>query len=419
MITVLMEPGPVNSGIASGTTAMLFLISASCRSSGVERALPVCAFNMLMAISNMMMPPPTSSEPTEIPKNAMICCPSNAVTAITQKTEMDAIRIGPAFSARDISVVRLRKNGIAPTGFISASNDINDLSRFIGGAPKRCFDTSRGFYPALEAALGRRNLPGRAVVQLHGHAQRAPGRLENGFHLMMRVDAAQIIDVKRHARVIHESAEKFDGQIHVERANARTRERHVELQPRTPRKVDDHARQRFVERHVRMAVSADAFAVANCLRHRLAERDARVFHRVMVVDMKVAMRFHVEVDQAVTCDLVKHVVEKRHARSKFLLAGAIQIELHTDLRFAGVANDFRNTHGISFETFKRFQCSASFKAAIICAFSSADPTVKRTQFANNGCILLTFLIKTRDVSRVSKTAAASGTRTSRKLPALG
>src|SRR5258707_15454765 len=63
----------------------------------------------------------------------MICCPSSAVTAITQKTEMDAIRIVPAFSELDISVVRLRKNGIAPTGLISASNEINDLSRFIAG----------------------------------------------------------------------------------------------------------------------------------------------------------------------------------------------------------------------------------------------------------------------------------------------
>ncbi len=53
---------------------------------------------MLIAISNMMMPPPTSSEPTEMPKNAMICCPSSAVTAITQNTEIDAMRIVLRFS---------------------------------------------------------------------------------------------------------------------------------------------------------------------------------------------------------------------------------------------------------------------------------------------------------------------------------
>ena len=116
------------------------------------------------------------------------------------------------------------------------------------------------------------------------------------------------------------------------------------------------------------------------------------------------MRFDFEVEEAVTRDLVEHVVEKRHAGGKLLLAGAVQIELHTDLRFAGVANDFRNAHGVSLRLLRKWvQCSASFRAAIICAFSSADPTVKRTQFASNGCILLTFLIKTRDVSRVSKT----------------
>src|SRR5471032_1654036 len=275
------------------------------------------------------------------------------------------------------------------------------------------------FRRRLKAALGRWNLPCRALVQLDSHAQRAAECLEDGFHLMVCVDAAQIIDMQRHPSMIHEAAEEFDGEIDVERTNACTRERNVKLQSRPARKIDHHARQRFVERHVGMAVAANALAIANGLCHRLSQRDARVFHRVVVIDMKVAMRFDFKVEEAVTRDLVEHVVEKRHAGSELLLAGAVQVELHTDLRFAGVANDFRNAHGVSFETFKRFQCSASFRAAIICAFSSADPTVKRTQFANNGCILLTFLMKTRDVSRVSKTAAASGTRTSRKLPALG
>ena len=76
------------------------------------RVLPICAFSMLIAISSMMMPPPTSSEPTEIPKNAMICCPSSVVTAITQNTEIDAMRIVLRFS----NVATVARSGSGKTG---------------------------------------------------------------------------------------------------------------------------------------------------------------------------------------------------------------------------------------------------------------------------------------------------------------
>ena len=40
---------------------------------------------------------------------------------------------------------------------------------------------------------------------------------------MMGVQAAQVVDMQRHAGVIDEAAEKFDGQIDVERTDARAR----------------------------------------------------------------------------------------------------------------------------------------------------------------------------------------------------
>jgi hypothetical protein len=162
---------------------------------------------------------------------------------------------------------------------------------------------------------------------------------------VVRVDPAQVVDVQRDARVVHETAEELDRQVDVERADPRACERHVEFEARPAREVDHDARQRLVERHVRMAVAADALAVADRLRDGLTERDADILDRVVIVDMRVAMRFDLEIDQTVSRDLVEHMVEKRHAGGQLLLAGAVEIELHTDLRFAGIANDFRHTHG--------------------------------------------------------------------------
>jgi small neutral amino acid transporter SnatA (MarC family) len=49
-----------------------------------------------------------------------------------------------------------------------------------------------------------------------------------------------------------------------------------------------------------VAVTANALFVAHCFGKGLTQRDADIFHRVMGVDMQVAMGFNVQIDQAVT-----------------------------------------------------------------------------------------------------------------------
>src|SRR5579862_2257910 len=164
------------------------------------------------------------------------------------------------------------KNGMAPTGLINASSEINDFRMSIAHRARAqsalipVLVGELAYEPAnerLKAALGRRNLPRRAFVQFGGHAQRTPERLEHRFHLMVGVQAAQVVDMQRDAGVIHEAAEKLDRQIDVERADARARERHMEFQAWTAGKIDHDARQRLVERHVGMTVTDDAFTVAD------------------------------------------------------------------------------------------------------------------------------------------------------------
>ncbi len=43
-----------------------------------------------------------------------------------------------------------------------------------------------------------------------------PNALNTVSHLMVGIDAAQVVDMERHAGVIDEASEKFDGQVHVE-----------------------------------------------------------------------------------------------------------------------------------------------------------------------------------------------------------
>ena len=68
------------------------------------------------------------------------------------------------------------------------------------------------------------------------------------------------------------------------------------------------------------------FLSPTALRHRLAQRDADVFHRVVAVDVQVALGVDVEVDQAVAGDLVEHVVEEADAGRQLGRAGAVEVD---------------------------------------------------------------------------------------------
>ena len=94
-----------------------------------------------------------------------------------------------------------------------------------------------------------------------------------------------------------------------------------------------------------MTVTANAFLVANCLRHRLSDGDADVFHRVVRVNMQVTLGLNLDVDQTVARDLIHHVIEKGYAGLERRFATAVQVDLDADLRLVGIAGDFGGAHG--------------------------------------------------------------------------
>src|SRR5512140_1054054 len=137
----------------------------------------------------------------------------------------------------------------------------------------------------LQRALGGRYRARRTRIRCHRHAQCAGEGLEHRFRLMMRVVAAQVVEVHRDQRVVDETLEEFVREVDVEGADQRPREWHVELEPGTAGKVDHRARQRFVEAHVRMSVAREPGLVAERLPQGLAAGDADVLDRVVRVDM--------------------------------------------------------------------------------------------------------------------------------------
>ncbi len=177
---------------------------------------------------------------------------------------------------------------------------------------------------------------------------------------MVRVVAAQVVDVHRHQRVVREALEEFVNEVDVERADERAHERHVEFEPRTAGEIEDDARQRFVERHVRVAVAADAALVAERLSHGLAERDADVLDRVVRVDVQIALGRDGEVEHAMATHLVEHVIEKRNAGRKLRVAAAVDHDADLDL---GLRGSTRNLRAADWRFHRRIHDGLSFSIA--------------------------------------------------------
>src|SRR6266853_109049 len=122
MIVVEIAPGPESSGMASGTTAMLSLSSASFASSGVCCSPLVSACIIDIASRRMRIAPPTLNEAMVMPKNPSRCSPSSAETVNTMATETLATRAMRFLSATPCLAVRPRNIGIVPMGLTITSS---------------------------------------------------------------------------------------------------------------------------------------------------------------------------------------------------------------------------------------------------------------------------------------------------------
>ena len=196
-----------------------------------------------------------------------------------------------------------------------------------------------------KAAFGGWNCASGAWVGFGSHAQRPAECLEQRFRLMVGVFAAQVVDVQADCGVIGQPLEKLVDQVDVELADHRPDEIDIENQAGASRQIHHHARQRFIQWHIGMAIAAQPLLVADRPGDRLSQSDADVFNGVMGVDMQIALGFDFKIQHAMPRDLVQHVIEEADARSQPGPAGTVEIEFDPNLRLECLASDFPLPHG--------------------------------------------------------------------------
>ena len=120
------------------------------------------------------------------------------------------------------------------------------------------------------------------------------------------------------------------------------------FEKRATAEINDDPRQRLIHWQIGHAIAVDAPLFAESLFNCLAKNDSCVFHRVVKIHFDVAINRYIQVDFAVFRKKRQHVIKKRHAGIDRRLAGAIEIEVETDLGFCGVSFNRGGSIGTGF-----------------------------------------------------------------------
>src|SRR5260370_14688913 len=160
---------------------------------------------------------------------------------------------------------------------------------------------------ALEGALGRGNAFGLAWIDRDLAFKRPRNPLEAGFGDVVAVGAVERLDVQREPGVAGESLEELAHKLSVEGANPLGREFGPKDQERPARHVEGDAGQRLVHRQQTIGIAGEPSLVAERFAERLAEGDADVLDRVMIVDVTVALGADDEINEGMARELVEHM----------------------------------------------------------------------------------------------------------------
>src|ERR1700733_10454015 len=160
----------------------------------------------------------------------------------------------------------------------------------------------------------------------------------------MAVRAVKRFNVQRDPGVAGEGLEKFAHELRIEIADLLRRKLGPEDEERPARYIERNPGQRFVHWQEAIGIAGQASLVAERLRQRLAERDAHILDRVMIVDMAVALSPNFDIDKGMARQLIEHMIEETNAGCNISKARPIEIEANLNARLIRLACDCALAH---------------------------------------------------------------------------
>jgi hypothetical protein len=203
--------------------------------------------------------------------------------------------------------------------------------------------------PAVGLLRRQRSLRGRhahnAWIRTRGHRDRARERFERCFDHVVGVFSITNLEVQVAERGAREATEELTSQLGIEAADPASLQHVGVIDQRRPTpEIHRGRRQRLVHRDGRLPESSDSAPVPQRFSNRLSQTDTDILDGVMGVDLHVASRLDLQIEQPVTAEGFQHVGEKRDGRVDAALTLAIEVQSELDLRLGGVSYDFRTAH---------------------------------------------------------------------------
>jgi len=157
---------------------------------------------------------------------------------------------------------------------------------------------------------------------------------------MMRRAAIQHAQVHVGPRRLRKPLEKVLHQLGLEIPYALRRKTRFHHAKRAAANIDRRCCQRFVHRHQEVTCTHNAFFVAQRRVHRFAQRNAHVFHRVVLIHIQIALGHQSKVEPTVPAYQVQHVIEKWNSRGNLRFSTPVQIQSQFNLSFFRFPPDF-------------------------------------------------------------------------------
>ena len=164
---------------------------------------------------------------------------------------------------------------------------------------------------------------------------------------MVCIATGEDIDMEIHSGIHGNRAQEFFDELKRKRRPDRG---HigggVVSQKWPPAQIHDRANERLVHRHIEKSVAADPGLVAKGFGDRLPKQNAGVLDRVVIINLDVALRRQLEIEQTMLGEESEHVVEERNPCGDFGNSRSVEIPGETDFGFGSFAFECgRARHG--------------------------------------------------------------------------
>ena len=161
----------------------------------------------------------------------------------------------------------------------------------------------------------------------------------------MRILAIERFDVNIHRGMGGESLEKLAHEFGIEIADLGLREFCPENQKRPAGNIHRDPRQSLVHRQEHIREPCNSRHVTQGLADRLTQSYAGILDSMMLVDMEIARRVDLDIDQRMARELLQHMVEKADAGCDIGKAGAVESDADHDIGFLGFSRNGAGAHG--------------------------------------------------------------------------